>query len=78
MKKILVAVFILFAVSCSGQQYTVGYSFVIDSTYLNVRLPNGELPRRANGTYLYWKVDENGDLIPVRRLIYDNPGNLHW
>ena len=32
----------------------IWYSYVIDSTYLNVNLPNGELPRREDGTYLYW------------------------
>ena len=48
----------------------VGYSFVVDSSYLDVNLSNGTLPRRANGTYLYWKADANGDLMPVIRFKY--------
>lgn len=49
-------------------KYLVWYSYVIDSTYLGVHTATGDLPRRANGTYLYWKADQNGQLIPVRKI----------
>lgn len=38
------------------------------NTWLNVRLPNGDLPRRADGSYLYWKTDKEGKLIPIRKI----------
>ena len=46
------------------------YSYEIDSTWLGVNLPDGDLPRRSNGTYLYWKTDSLGNLIPRRTLKY--------
>lgn len=51
------------------ENYYLGYSYEIDSSWIDVRLSNGELPRRADGTYLYWKTDANGNLIPVRRIV---------
>ncbi len=45
----------------------IWWSFVIDSTYLGFSLPNGELPRRENGTYLYWKENEFGELMSIKR-----------
>jgi hypothetical protein len=60
-------------------RWMIWHAYVMDSAYLKVWLPNGDLPRRANGTFLYWKVDENGDLIPIRKIMlrlpifYDNP-----
>lgn len=59
----LVLFIILFALSIKAQtkmdlglefEGQIWYSYVIDSTYLGVNLPNGELPRREDGTYLYW------------------------
>lgn len=60
-------------VEVDNNTYIVWYSYIIDSTYLNVNLPNGELPRRANRTYLYWKADKNGKLIPLRKIDYRLP-----
>lgn len=54
-------------------KYIVWSGYVIDSTYLNVWLPNGDLPRRENGTYLYWKVDARGNLMPRRKIDYRLP-----
>lgn len=48
--------------------FIVWHSFEIDSAWLNVWLPNGDLPRRANKTYRYWKEDSKGNLIPVRKI----------
>lgn len=45
----------------------VWYSFVIDSSWLGVNLPNGELPRRESGTYLYWKENQYGKLMPIKK-----------
>lgn len=53
--------------------FIVWSSYVIDSTWLNVWLPNGDLPRRENGTYKYWKADSNGNLIPLRKIDYRLP-----
>lgn len=54
-------------------KYIVWSGYVVDSAYLNVWLPNGDLPRRANGTYLYWKADANGNLMPRRKIDYRLP-----
>lgn len=54
-------------------KYIVWSGYVIDSTYLHVWNPDGSLPRRANGTYLYWKVDANGNLMPRRKIDYRLP-----
>lgn len=51
--------------SFEGQMW---YSYVIDSTWLGINEPDGDLPRRGNGTYGYWLADGNGDLIPVRKF----------
>ncbi|MBK8609085.1 MAG: hypothetical protein IPL84_03860 [Chitinophagaceae bacterium] len=60
-------------VSVDESTYIVWSGYVIDSAYLNVWLLNGDLPRRANGTYLYWKADTNGNLIPRRKIDYRLP-----
>lgn len=49
-------------------KWMIWHSYVIDSTYWHVWLPNGDLPRRANGTYLYLKEDKDGKLIPLRKI----------
>lgn len=54
-------------------KYIIWHGYVIDSVWWHVWLPNGDLPRRENGTYLYWKADENGDLIPLRKIDYRLP-----
>jgi len=51
--------------SFEGQMW---YSYAIDSTWLGINEPDGDLPRRENGTYRYWLADGNGDLIPVRKF----------
>ena len=40
------------------------YSYVIDSTWLGINEPDGNLPRREDDTYRYWKLI-NGKLQPV-------------
>lgn len=55
------------------QQFVIWHSYVIDSSWLNVWLPNGDLPRRENGTYLYWKADSSGNLIPLKKIDYRLP-----
>jgi len=60
-------------VEVDNSTYIVWHSYVIDSAWLNVWLPNGDLPRRENGTYKYWKADSNGDLIPLRKIDYRLP-----
>lgn len=78
---VLISLFILSTAFCQtkpgrmqlgelGTEYKwmIWHSYVIDSTYWRVWLPNGDLPRRANGTYLYWKEDKNGKLIPLRKI----------
>lgn len=42
--------------------YDKWWSGIIDSNYL-YNLPNGNLPRRENGTFLYLKVDKNNNII---------------
>jgi hypothetical protein len=49
------------------------WSFVIDSTYLGIRNPDGSLLKREDGTYRYWK-QINGKLQPV--IKYKNAGIL--
>ena len=55
------------------QQFIVWHSYVIDSTYWQVWNPDGSLPRRENGTYKYWKADNQGNLIPIRKIDYRLP-----
>lgn len=60
-------------VEVNESKYIVWSGYVIDSTWWHVWLPNGDLPRRENGTYLYWKADANGELIPLRKIDYRLP-----
>lgn len=60
-------------VEVNSDKYMIWHGYVIDSLWWNVHLPDGDLPRRANNTYLYWKADENGDLIPLRKIDYRLP-----
>lgn len=53
-----------------GLQTSTWYGYEIDSLWLGVNLPDGELPRRANGTYLYWKADSLGNLFPAQETRY--------
>lgn len=64
---------ILKELSVPDKRFIIWQSFRIDSSWLNVWLPNGELPRRENGTYLYWLADENGNLEPVRKIDFRLP-----
>ena len=49
-----------------------GYGFLIDFNYWGVHLPDGDLPRRENRTYLYWMEDPNThELIQV--IYYRDP-----
>lgn len=54
-------------------RYIVWSGYVIDSTYWHVWNPDGTLPKRENGTYKYWKADNNGNLIPLRKIDYRLP-----
>lgn len=60
-------------------KWMIWHSYVIDSAYWKVWQPDGSLPRRSDGTFLYWAVDSNGDLIPIRKIVlrlpifFDNP-----
>jgi len=60
-------------VEVDANKYVIWHGYVIDSLWWNVWLPDGNLPRRANGTYLYWKEDTNGNLIPLRKIDYRLP-----
>lgn len=60
-------------VEVDNNTYIVWHSYVIDSTYWHVWNPDGTLPKRSNGTYLYWKADNNGKLIPLRKIDYRLP-----
>lgn len=53
--------------------WMIWHSYVIDSAWLNVWLPNGDLPRRENGTYRYWKADSLGNLIQIRYIVWRLP-----
>ncbi len=44
------------------------YSAIMDSTYLEVRNPDGSMPRHTNGIYKYWKLDEDGKMTPVTKF----------
>lgn len=55
------------------KDFIVWSGYVIDSTYWHVWNPDGSLPKRENGTYLYWKADANGNLIPRRKIDYRLP-----
>lgn len=54
--------------------FIIWYSFIIDSNYIDVRLSDGSLPRRENGSYLLWKADSTGEIIPIRKIETRTPG----
>lgn len=54
-------------------KYIIWHSYVIDSTYWYVWNADGSLPKRENGTYLYWKADSSGNLIPMKKIDYRLP-----
>lgn len=68
-------------IKVDDKEYVLWYGFMIDSSYLNVWLSNGELPRRENRTYKYWMVDSSGQLLKRITIGYrfpifrDNPAD---
>lgn len=60
-------------VSVDESTYIIWGGYVIDSTYWHVWNADGTLPKRANGTYKYWKEDNNGELIRLRKIDYRLP-----
>ena len=49
-------------------KWMIWHSYVIDPKWWHKWNPDGSLPKRQNGTYRYWAVDKDSNLIPLRKI----------
>lgn len=52
------------------------YGWDIDEELLSVRMPDGNFPKREDGSYYYINQDSEGNLIPKRKIKYWYGGKL--